>query len=160
MIVGYLIAYRHNKWVDGDWQWVWSRGNIGNRNCASLDLLHATLQQVSISDRDDSWLFDCSSDGVFTVKSARETIDSILLPLSSSRTVWFKFIPRKVNNFLWRLNLNSLSVRWNLSAKDVEISTIVCPTCNNEIETRDHLFLECQFAKEIWHKRLGSPEGD
>ncbi|XP_071735899.1 uncharacterized protein [Rutidosis leptorrhynchoides] len=50
------------------------------------------------------------------------------------------------------LSLNSLHVRWNLSAKGIDVSSIVCPSCNNGVETKDHLFFECEVARDLWHK--------
>ncbi|XP_071687946.1 uncharacterized protein [Rutidosis leptorrhynchoides] len=69
-------------------------------------------------------------------------------------TLWFKFLPRKVDIFLWRLRLESLPVRWNLSARGVEINSIVCPVCNNGVETQDHVFFGCSLASKLrhWHK--------
>ncbi|XP_071727697.1 uncharacterized protein [Rutidosis leptorrhynchoides] len=93
-----------------------------------------------------------SSDGLFTVKAARVTIDSVLLPVSTTTTTWYKFLPRKVNIFLWRLRLNALPVRWNLSAKGIEVPTIVCSVYNNGVETQDHAFFGCSFVSELWHK--------
>ncbi|XP_071714981.1 uncharacterized protein [Rutidosis leptorrhynchoides] len=42
-----------DKWVNGEWKWVWSREVIDSRNSDSLlNLLHI-LQNVHISDRED-----------------------------------------------------------------------------------------------------------
>ncbi|XP_071714736.1 uncharacterized protein [Rutidosis leptorrhynchoides] len=79
-------------------------------------------------------------------------MDRVILPTSSIPTSWFKFILRKLNIFLWRFRLDSLPVRGNLSAKGTEIHSIVCPVCNNEVESRDHLFFECDLARDLWHK--------
>ncbi|XP_071733564.1 uncharacterized protein [Rutidosis leptorrhynchoides] len=81
--------------------------------------------------------------------SARKHIDRHCLPSSQVDTVWFKFIPRKVNIFLWRFRLPT---RWNLSAKGIDIDSIVCPVCNNGVETREHLFFDCDIARDVWHK--------
>ncbi|XP_071730091.1 uncharacterized protein [Rutidosis leptorrhynchoides] len=41
-------------------------------------------------------------------------------------------------------------ILWNLSAKGIEINSVVCPLCNNGIETQGHLFFDCDMAKELW----------
>ncbi|XP_071687760.1 uncharacterized protein [Rutidosis leptorrhynchoides] len=41
-------------------------------------------------------------------------------------------------------------VRWNLSAKGIDIDSIVYPNCNNGVETRDHLFFDCDVARDLW----------
>ncbi|XP_071741382.1 uncharacterized protein [Rutidosis leptorrhynchoides] len=48
--------------------------------------------------------------------------------------------------------LLSLPVRWNLSVKGIDVSSIVCPSCNNGVGTRDHLFFDCEVARDLWHK--------
>ncbi|XP_071726874.1 uncharacterized protein [Rutidosis leptorrhynchoides] len=141
-----------NKLVNGSWQWVWARENIGSRNSSRLDGLRNEIQNVSLSDRDDSWRFDISSDGLFSVNIARKAMDLVLLSSTNIPTVWYKFIPRKVNIFLWRFRIDSLPLRWNLSAKGLELNSIVCPVCNNGIEMRSHLFFGCSLASELWHK--------
>ncbi|XP_071694335.1 uncharacterized protein [Rutidosis leptorrhynchoides] len=67
-------------------------------------------------------------------------------------TIWFKFLPRKVNVFLWRFRLDALPTRWNLSARGIELPTVVCPVCNNGVESKDHLFFTCEVASDLWRK--------
>ncbi|XP_071705313.1 uncharacterized protein [Rutidosis leptorrhynchoides] len=98
------------------------------------------IDSVMLSDREDCWSCLISVDGIYTVKSVRDYIDHKILPVSNSKTSWYKFLPRKVNVFLWRFRLDSLSVRWNLSAKGIDINSVVCPVCTNGVETCDHLF--------------------
>ncbi|XP_071739127.1 uncharacterized protein [Rutidosis leptorrhynchoides] len=141
-----------NKWCNGEWVWTWSRSNLGGRNSVLFEELKSLVSQFHAVDRDDYWTFSISSDGLFSVKVARDYIDHIMLPSSSVATIWFKFIPRKVNIFLWRLSRDALPLHWNLSAKGIDISSIVCPVCNNGIENVDHLFFSCSVAKEIWIK--------
>ncbi|XP_071712806.1 uncharacterized protein [Rutidosis leptorrhynchoides] len=103
-------------------------------------------------DRDDCWEYTLESDGLFSVKSAREYIDRKLLPSSTVETLWFKFVPRKINIFLWRLRLDSLPLRWNLSARGIDANSIVCPICSNGREIRDHLFFDCSVSTALWAK--------
>ncbi|XP_071739943.1 uncharacterized protein [Rutidosis leptorrhynchoides] len=133
-------AFISDKWVDGNWLFTWVRDNLGGRieNCIS-NLLEIIGKPV-LSDRPDYWTCSLNNDGVYTVKKARELIDRMILPSSLVETLWYVFVPRKVNIFLWRFRLDSLPVRWNLSAKGIDVSSILCPSCNNGVETRDHLF--------------------
>ncbi|GJX97044.1 hypothetical protein Tco_0352842 [Tanacetum coccineum] len=56
-------------------------------------------------------------DDSFTVKETREHIDDSILPTLDVPTIWCKSIPRKVNIFLWRLRLDRLPMRLNLSKR-------------------------------------------
>ncbi|GJU10674.1 hypothetical protein Tco_1133070 [Tanacetum coccineum] len=52
-----------------------------------------------------------------TVKDARYRIDQNILPTLAHATTWDKSIPRKVNVFMWRLFLDRLPHRLNLSSR-------------------------------------------
>ncbi|XP_071708329.1 uncharacterized protein [Rutidosis leptorrhynchoides] len=123
--------------------------DFGNGTFSSL---FGIIGKPALCDRPDSWTCSLNNDGRYTVKKARELIDHLLLPTSQVKTLWYMFMPRKVNIFLWRFRLDSLPVRWNLSAKGINVSSIVCPSCNNGVEYRDHLFFECDVARDLWHK--------
>ncbi|XP_071714604.1 uncharacterized protein [Rutidosis leptorrhynchoides] len=112
-----------DKCIDGNWVWTWLRDNIGARNAQLLDDLRELINHCHLNNRDDSWLYTLASDGLFTVKSAREYIDRKLLPSSH-----------------------------NLTAKGIDITSIVCPICLNGTEVTDHLFFSCSVAKDFWAK--------
>ncbi|GJZ10117.1 RNA-directed DNA polymerase, eukaryota [Tanacetum coccineum] len=102
----------------------------------------------------DRWVWSLNSSGEFTVKSVRNYIDDILLPTVSTPTRWVKVMPIKVNIFAWRVWLDNLPTRFNLSFKGLEISSIICPCCNTAAETTSHLFFSCDLARHVWNKVL------
>ncbi|XP_071741292.1 uncharacterized mitochondrial protein AtMg00310-like [Rutidosis leptorrhynchoides] len=108
-----------NKWVDGHWQWTWTREYLGTRNEQLLCSLQNDIDNIQLSDRIDSWSCSISNDGLYTVKDARLVIDRKILPVLDTNTIWFKFLPNKVNIFLWRFRLDALPTRWNLSARGI-----------------------------------------
>nr|GEY30431.1 RNA-directed DNA polymerase, eukaryota [Tanacetum cinerariifolium] len=108
------------------------------------------LCQIDISVDEDTCTWVLSNDGTSSVKSARRLIDLKLLPSILTPTVWDKFLPRKVNIFLWRLSLDSLPHRLNLSSRGLDIPTISCSSCNGNVKSTDHVFFECDLVKEIW----------
>nr|GFA62511.1 RNA-directed DNA polymerase, eukaryota [Tanacetum cinerariifolium] len=127
-----------------------SQSDIGTRNTAYLNDLLLEISQIDISVDEDTCTWVLSNDGTFSVKSARCLIDSKLLPSIPTPTVWDKFLPRKVNIFLWRLSLDRLPHRLNLSSCGLDIPTISCSSCNGNVESIDHVFFECDLVKEIW----------
>ncbi|GKE16864.1 RNA-directed DNA polymerase, eukaryota, partial [Tanacetum coccineum] len=82
--------------------------------------------------------------------SSRRLIDSKLLPSIQTSTLWDKILPRKINIFLWRLSLDRLPHRLNLSSRGIDIPSISCSSCNGNVESADHVFFECDLVKEIW----------
>nr|GEV11277.1 hypothetical protein [Tanacetum cinerariifolium] len=123
--------------VNGQWRWNWSKSDIGTRNMAYLNDLLLEISQIDISVDEDTCTWVLSNDGTFSVKSARCLIDSKLLPSIPTPTVWDKFLPRKVNIFLWRLSLDRLPHRLNLSSRGHDIPTISCSSCNGNVESAD-----------------------
>ncbi|XP_071695244.1 uncharacterized protein [Rutidosis leptorrhynchoides] len=139
-----------DKYIDGVWRWMWSRVSLGSRNDQALDDLSNAISSINVSSREDHWSCPLASDGLYTVKIVRDYVDRIILPTVTTKTGWYKFLPRKVTVFLWRFRLDSLPVRWLLSSKGIDINSIVCPVCNNGVETRDHLFFGCSLASNLW----------
>ncbi|GKA58748.1 RNA-directed DNA polymerase, eukaryota [Tanacetum coccineum] len=88
--------------------------------------------------------------GTFTVKDARYRIDQNILPTLAHATTWDKSIPRKVNVFMWRLSLDRLPHRLNLSSHGMDIPAISCPSCNANVESANHVFFECDIATDMW----------
>ncbi|GJR74301.1 putative RNA-directed DNA polymerase [Tanacetum coccineum] len=108
------------------------------------------LGQVQLGDRLDSWSWSLDDDGIFSVHVTRAHLDSCMLPSLTPCTRWWKILPRKVNVFVWRLTLDRLLTRLNLSLRGLEIPSILCPMCYNGVESVDHVFFGCELAFNIW----------
>ncbi|GKB41918.1 RNA-directed DNA polymerase, eukaryota, reverse transcriptase zinc-binding domain protein [Tanacetum coccineum] len=65
-------------------------------------------------------------------------IDSVGLPQIPDH--WINVVPIKVNILAWRVPLDKLPTRLNLSRLGMEISSILCPLCNVAVESSSHLF--------------------
>ncbi|GJR77142.1 RNA-directed DNA polymerase, eukaryota [Tanacetum coccineum] len=103
----------------------------------------------NISDR-WSWLLDPSGD--FSVKLTREFIDDSMLPKTDVPTRWVKSIPIKINIFAWRVSLDKLPTRLNLSLRGLDIPSIICPLCSIAVESTSHLLFSCQLARQLMIK--------
>ncbi|GKA50366.1 RNA-directed DNA polymerase, eukaryota [Tanacetum coccineum] len=86
-------------------------------------------------------------------------ITDISLPNMSDRWTWsleafgsFSVIPIKVNIHAWKVCLDKLPNRLNLSLRGLDIPTILCPLCNLAVESTSHTFLSCHLARQIWSK--------
>lgn len=56
----------------------------------------------------------------------------------------------KIKNFIWRLLIGALPTSSNLRKRGLGISSF-CPICCSEIESLEHLFLECSWVKTVWY---------
>ncbi|GJT90952.1 RNA-directed DNA polymerase, eukaryota, reverse transcriptase zinc-binding domain protein [Tanacetum coccineum] len=136
--------------VDGQWSWNWSCNTLGVRNTAYLNNLLLEISELDINEATDKCVWSLAHDGVFSVAALRRRIDDHILPSLDIKTTWDKTLPRKVNIFMWRLKLDRLPHRLNLSSRGIEIPEISCPSCSGNVESNQHIFFGCDFAKEVW----------
>nr|GEX68420.1 copia-type polyprotein [Tanacetum cinerariifolium] len=87
--------------------WKASLLSIGGRTT----LLTSVLGTI---DSEDIWNWSIGSPS-FSIKCAREHIDNCYLPDGGSETMWNRFLPKKINIFIWRALRDRLPTRWNLS---------------------------------------------
>ncbi|GKD67739.1 RNA-directed DNA polymerase, eukaryota, partial [Tanacetum coccineum] len=115
-----------------------------------IDIINEVSLTELSSERDVCY-WTIADDGMFSVSSTRHYINSLILPTLDNPTQWDKTLPRKVNIFMWRFMLDRLPHRLNLSSREIDIPTIVCPSCNGNVESSNHIFFGCSNAKDIWN---------
>nr|GEV14445.1 RNA-directed DNA polymerase, eukaryota [Tanacetum cinerariifolium] len=98
------------------WEDRW-RGEDGVEFEQWRDMLKS-LDGVLLSLVEDRWKWVLNGSGVFTVASTRQYIDNKRLPGTSSKTRWIKEVPIKVNIHAWKVSLDGLPTRWNISRRD------------------------------------------
>ncbi|GJZ96108.1 RNA-directed DNA polymerase, eukaryota [Tanacetum coccineum] len=117
-----------------------------------LSDLMAFLEGLALPNMLDRWTWSLSGSGEFYVSSIRNLIDSKILRTISSETCWIKFVPIKINILAWRVKLDNLPTRLNLSRRGMGLESIFCPICNLAVESSDHIFFQCSLVKEIYFK--------
>ncbi|KAL4567223.1 hypothetical protein LXL04_022799 [Taraxacum kok-saghyz] len=108
------------------------------------------LEDVRCTDSRDTWSWDISQDGVFTVAETKRWIDDLVLPVGTVQIRWCPLVPRKVNIFIWRLIIDTLPTRERLSSRGMEIQSIICPVCGMASEQLVHLFCRYELAVTLW----------
>ncbi|KAJ0435839.1 putative reverse transcriptase zinc-binding domain-containing protein [Helianthus annuus] len=63
---------------------------------------------------------------------------------------WCNWIPSKINIHVWRLGMDRVPTALALLKRNVDIGDPVCPLCNSEEESADHVFLACFVASTVW----------
>ncbi|GJV50359.1 RNA-directed DNA polymerase, eukaryota [Tanacetum coccineum] len=76
------------------------------------------------------------------------------IPDQKVATRWIKVMPIKINVFTWRVHLDKLPTRMNLSLKGIDILTIVCPLCHASVESGSHIFFSCPMDHHLWRKLM------
>ncbi|GJU19992.1 RNA-directed DNA polymerase, eukaryota [Tanacetum coccineum] len=120
----------------------------------SFNLLCDYVGSVVLSNVEDRWSWSLAGSGVFSVHSSRAFIDDFLLPKSVTATRWIKLLPIKINVFAWKVSLDALPTRCNMSLRGIEIPSILCPLCNQAVENSDHIFFSCSLVRKVWIRFL------
>ncbi|GJZ65908.1 RNA-directed DNA polymerase, eukaryota, reverse transcriptase zinc-binding domain protein [Tanacetum coccineum] len=113
-----------------------------------------SVQGVSLTNAKDSCRWTLEGSGEFSVSSTRKYIDDQTLAVVSSKTRWIKEVPIKVNILAWKVKINGLPTRLNLSKRGIDIDSILCPICEQHVESVSHTFFTCQLSREIFRKIL------
>lgn len=67
-------------------------------------------------------------------------------------TLWSNLFPKIVSIFIWRVRAGSIPVRMQLDQRGVDIPYLLCPTCNDCLESIDHVLLRCRVSSSVWDK--------
>ncbi|XP_071704799.1 uncharacterized protein [Rutidosis leptorrhynchoides] len=76
---------------------------------------------------------------------------SIQRELNPAPTLKNNLIPIKVGIFVWRLLRKRIAVRVELDRRGIDLGTLLCPLCNDVVESVDHAIFSCKSAQDIWN---------
>ncbi|GKA74058.1 reverse transcriptase domain, reverse transcriptase zinc-binding domain protein [Tanacetum coccineum] len=153
------------RYVDYEWRWEWEWvREIRGRGCKEFDDLMNLLQNVVIhNDCRDQWKWKLREDGVFTVKDLTKLVEERTLRIENGgqETLWNKWVPKKVNIFVWRVLKGRIPVREELDKRGIDLDTTLCPCCDSVVESCVHSLVFFSFAMSVWEKifslwKLGS----
>nr|GEW15437.1 reverse transcriptase domain, reverse transcriptase zinc-binding domain protein [Tanacetum cinerariifolium] len=125
------------------------------RTCGDVEGVLGVLQNVVISnERWDLWRWNIHESGSFTVRVLTKMVEERTLCMRSDgqETIWIKLMPEKVNIFVWRALKGRLPMRVELDKRGVDLDTLLCPCCNDIVESCDHSLVLCFMAMGVWEK--------
>ncbi|XP_071714455.1 uncharacterized protein [Rutidosis leptorrhynchoides] len=130
--------------------WSWKRSPSG-RTAAELTVLVSLIVGFSFNHHEkDRWSWSLSTNGRFTVKTMSNCIDEQILSSTSNpiETLRNNLVPIKVEIFVWRALKRRLLVRIELDKKGIDLHSVRCPICDDDIETMEHslIFLQAFFG--------------
>ncbi|GJR69769.1 RNA-directed DNA polymerase, eukaryota, reverse transcriptase zinc-binding domain protein [Tanacetum coccineum] len=156
-----VLDNMHLKLGDGTtalfWKDNWSgKGSLktfkGGVEQSQFDALSSLVSSINLVPMCDRWVWTLESSGIFSVASIRKIIDGNRLATSTSKTRWIKYVPIKANVLAWKVKMDALPTRFNISRRGIVIPSLTCPTCDNGIETSDHLFFKCDMSRQLASK--------
>ncbi|GKE17562.1 RNA-directed DNA polymerase, eukaryota [Tanacetum coccineum] len=136
------------RWGDVGWIWNWRRGVRGGIEQEQLENMLAILTCIQLQEGNDKLCWSLDGETEFSVAGTRRRIDAFLHTGSNIGSIWCNSVPKKVNVFAWRVLLDRLPTRYNLSR--IGLESILCPTCGAGMESMSHTLFTCCLAKEVW----------
>ena len=102
----------------------------------------------------DCWKWRLDPNVVFSVRSLSHWIEErrVSSMMGVNKTGWINVVPRKVNVFAWRAVLGRLPVRVELDKRGIDLDSILCPCCENVVESIDHSLVLCENALKVWDR--------
>ncbi|XP_071718175.1 uncharacterized protein [Rutidosis leptorrhynchoides] len=105
---------------------------------------------MSLSSSSDSWVWMGDGNKQYSVSTVRNLIDCHYFAPFSFATYWSNLIPIIVKVFIWRLRLHRLAYKASLIRRNVHIADLNCVWYGNEVESEEHIFLNCNISKQVW----------
>ncbi|XP_071718674.1 uncharacterized protein [Rutidosis leptorrhynchoides] len=106
-------------------------------------------------DEDDGWSWKICGFGIFSTNSLTKHIMRSCYPdnVSCISTQKNLLVPKKVGIFVWRARRDRLPVLLELDKRGIDLHSVLCPLCDDEVETVNHALSSCKKA-EIWQAMI------
>ncbi|GKD83355.1 RNA-directed DNA polymerase, eukaryota, partial [Tanacetum coccineum] len=115
------------------------------------ELVHM-VSSTTLIPKNDRYVWSLDNSGSFSVASLREVIDAKRYVGGKSSTRWVKYVPIKVNVMAWKIKLDAIPTRINMSRRGIDLDSLSCPICECGIESVGHLFFQCQVVRQVVRK--------
>ncbi|GJT23579.1 hypothetical protein Tco_0893516 [Tanacetum coccineum] len=96
----------------------WTSSIRGGIEQSQFKKLTDLLIPIVLNPCPDRWFWSLEGSGEFSVASIRRFIDDQRLLTVDSKTLWIKSVPIKVNILAWKIKLEALPTRFNISRRD------------------------------------------
>lgn len=130
--------------------WEWKRDMREGRTKEEFHSLKATVESVVLNEKKDVWNCSGGPKGSFLVGWFRNEIAKKNQQVIG-KNFWSKWIPNKVNIFIWKLFRRRVAVKEVLSKMGIVQHSNVCEVCKQEVESIKHVFIKCPIAQQVWN---------
>eukprot|EP00253_Pinus_taeda_P033982 PITA_33982 len=149
---GVNTIYALSNWDHrGDWAG-WDFRGVPARLSLEQTLLEDLLEEAAPINRSMKDSSGWGQSGVYTTAAGYRALQASRNSRQTPafwKNVWDSLALPKVNLFFWTLVHNKLLTSDNLEKRNIA-RPHRCVLYSNNFETAQHLFLECNFAKEVW----------
>ncbi|KAL4564028.1 hypothetical protein LXL04_028078 [Taraxacum kok-saghyz] len=126
----------------------------GRERTEEINLKNLIQHENLAVNTNDRWILLEALKGILTSAWIRGRLELSRSIGSICKNEWINWIPSKENIFLWRILNGRLAVRKTLVEIDIDIPSLNCEICGDQVENYRHLFFSCDLASCLW-TRLG-----
>lgn len=109
--------------------WNWKRNIKEGVESNELVRLNNSMIDYPLTDKPDTWVWNHSNSGCFSVQSLRAIIAKERWNGDTFKFKWCRTVPLKINCFVWRLFRNRIPLAVNLASRGVKLDSVICPFC-------------------------------
>nr|GEY60173.1 RNA-directed DNA polymerase, eukaryota, reverse transcriptase zinc-binding domain protein [Tanacetum cinerariifolium]GEY60179.1 RNA-directed DNA polymerase, eukaryota, reverse transcriptase zinc-binding domain protein [Tanacetum cinerariifolium] len=159
----HVTGHGHPTPVGLSFNWAWIRRpfTVGERE--ELVILTNLIANLHLNAKEDIWEFTYGASRSFTTHCKRNLITLNSYSLNMQPTRWNKILPAKVNILSWHVWHGRIPTRLNVDCQGINLDTVRCPICDDDIESEEHIFIHCKASSDTWKaifswwKILGPP---
>lgn len=148
--------FEMGEWRDNVWCWnfSWNRP-LFDRELAKVEELKLLLRSFSPKmDHRDTWCWLKDGSGIFSVKSAYESLQNTPQPVEGNvfSKLWKAKAPSNSIALAWRIFLKRIQTKVDLAHRNAlpPNSGVECALCLSKEENCHHLFFECYLSWQVW----------
>jgi hypothetical protein len=124
-------------------------GTLGIEEIGDYLLLRRRLEHIQLSDQADTMVWKWTSNGSYSASSCyRATFHGSLL-CDAWQLTWKTWAPHSVKFFHWLAHLDRCWTAERLQRRGLPHHA-KCLLSDQEMETIQHLFIGCSFARQVW----------
>lgn len=129
----------------------WNLPSPRSENAMSLHIYLTTIPVPDALGENDSvlWHVNGSAESTFSAAKTWEVLRPSDTAKPWASVIWFKGAILKMAFNMWVAHLNRLPTRARISRWSPQTSPLCC-LCNTLEETRDHLFITCDYSAAVW----------
>ncbi|XP_076906324.1 uncharacterized protein LOC143562392 [Bidens hawaiensis] len=134
--------------IPGPWKHI---VNI-NRELSALgfDLSKLIRKEVILEEGLDQSVWGSEGGCDFSVRSMKDGLDEIKPTAENYVMEWNNWAPKNIGIHAWRVEMGRIPVLLELVKRGISVTTAVCPVCEDDLESAEHLVVSCNFAQSLW----------
>jgi hypothetical protein len=124
-------------------------GTLGIEEIGDYLLLRRRLEHIQLSDQADTMVWKWTSNGSYSASFCYRTTFHGSLLCDAWQLTWKTWASHSVKFFHWLAHLDRCWTAERLQRRGLPHHA-KCLLCDQEMETIQHLFIGCSFARQVW----------